>query len=78
MQKMHLTKFNIYYDRKKKTQQNRCRRDISQMTNNKYTANITLNGEEEKLFLSDHEQGRIPNLPTFINIVLEFPATAIS
>ena len=48
------------------------------MTNNKYTANITLNGEEEKLFLSDHEQGRIPNLPTFINIVLEFPATAIS
>jgi hypothetical protein len=48
------------------------------MTNNKYTANITLSGEQEKLFLSDHEQGRIPTLPILINIVLEFPATAIS
>ena len=48
------------------------------MTNNKYTANITLSGEQEKLFLSDHEQGRIPTLPILINIVLGFPATAIS
>ena len=33
---------------------------------------------KRKNFLSDHEQGRISTLPTLINIVLEFVATAIS